>query len=381
MRVLYITLFHSGDINGGYTFCSATINAFQDIIGRKNLDIVTSELDNTDWQSRVVYKMPHYDTGVQKIINLVTGNITQISDKDINIVLQLIEKNRYNLVVFGNSETGKLIRKVKEKTNVKTMTWYHDIIADVICRKIHEQFNPVKYLMWLAERNAEKQDVKFTDIHCVLHGRDAGLMKKYWGIDPEIIIPIGIQDNYKTDAIVMAVDVKEPLKLLFVGSYGWKVNVEAAEWFCLEVMSKLTKYDIEFQIAGFGMERIAEESFIQNSTNVKILGTVEDLSKIYANADVVVEPILHGSGMKVKTAEALMFGKEIIGTTEALVGYDELQVKVCNTHDEFIERIIKYYKNRPEKFIPANRKAYQDNYSVEAINNKLRSVMENLGLD
>ena len=33
-------------------------------------------------------------------------------------------------------------------------------------------------------------------------------------------------------------------------------------------------------------------------------------------------PIFEGSGMKLKTCEALMFGKNIIGTPEAFAGYD-----------------------------------------------------------
>lgn len=36
----------------------------------------------------------------------------------------------------------------------------------------------------------------------------------------------------------------------------------------------------------------------------------------------MVMPIFSGSGMKVKTAEALMYGKFLIGTKEAFEGYE-----------------------------------------------------------
>lgn len=40
------------------------------------------------------------------------------------------------------------------------------------------------------------------------------------------------------------------------------------------------------------------------------------------NADFLIAPIFEGSGMKLKTAEALMYGKTVFGTTEAFEGYD-----------------------------------------------------------
>lgn len=75
--------------------------------------------------------------------------------------------------------------------------------------------------------------------------------------------------------------------------------------------------------------------------------------------------------MKVKTAEALMHGKEVIGTQEALVGYDELSDKVCETAEDFISTIIRYTTNRPARFVPLNRLAYEENYSIKGIENKL----------
>lgn len=141
-------------------------------------------------------------------------------------------------------------------------------------------------------------------------------------------------------------------------------------------MAELVDYNVEFNIAGYQMEKILEDGWVAKYKNVKVLGTVDDLAETYRNVDVVVEPILTGSGMKVKTAEALMHGKEIIGTEEALVGYEELKGQVCLNAGEFIKKILYYYENRPERFVPANRKAYERNYSIKGIENKLRDAIK-----
>ena len=161
-----------------------------------------------------------------------------------------------------------------------------------------------------------------------------------------------------------------------MGAYNWAVNVEAVKWFCENVMSKLGEYNVVFNIAGFQMEKLLDDGWVKKYDNVKVLGTVDDLADTYKKADVVVEPIMTGSGMKVKTAEALMHGKEIIGTEEALVGYDELKDAVCLTDNDFIKKIVHFIECRPQKFVRKNREYYEKNYSIDGITKKLKDSIK-----
>lgn len=372
MKILYLILLYNGEINGGHTYRMATAKALKNLIGYENLDIVLSELDASDWGCNVVMRMKSYSSGKEKLRNLLEGNITQRSNKDIDEIVNLINKNQYDIVLFGSSETGKLISEVKRRCNVKTMTWYHDIVADVIERKKKTEFNLKMLPIWNTEKKAEGTDARLTDVPIVLHRRDAELLQKYWGRKTDVFIPIALEDKFVPYDYSAESEKNEKLQLLFVGAYNWSVNVEAAKWFCENVMSKLNDYAVQFNIAGFQMENLLKDGWVGQYKNVKVLGTVDDLAETYKKADVVVEPILTGSGMKVKTAEALMHGKEVIGTQEALVGYDELSDKVCETAEDFISTIIRYSTNRPARFVPLNRLAYEENYSIKGIENKLR---------
>lgn len=372
MKILYLILLYNGEINGGHTYRMATAKALKNLIGYENLDIVLSELDTSDWGCNVVMRMKSYSSGKEKLRNLLEGNITQRSNKDIDEIVNLINKNQYDIVLFGSSETGKLVSEVKRRCNVKTMTWYHDIVADVIERKKKTEFNLKMLPIWNTEKKAEGTDARLTDVPIVLHRRDAELLQKYWGRKTDVFIPIALEDKFVPYDYSAESEKNEKLQLLFVGAYNWSVNVEAAKWFCENVMSKLNDYAVQFNIAGFQMENLLKDGWVGQYKNVKVLGTVDDLAETYKKADVVVEPILTGSGMKVKTAEALMHGKEVIGTQEALVGYDELSDKVCETAEDFISTIIRYSTNRPARFVPLNRLAYEENYSIKGIENKLR---------
>ena len=382
MKILYLILLYNGEINGGHTYRMATAAALREVVGYENLDIVLSELDMSDWGCHVVMRMKSYGTAYEKLRNLIQGNISQRSNRDIDQIVDLINKNNYDVIFFGSSETGKLIQEVKMRcNNIKTVTWYHDIVADVIERKKKNEFNWKMLPVWNAEKRAEGMDANLTDIPIVLHQRDADLLFKYWGRRTETFIPIALEDKFNSNLVNSSENGSHTLQLLFVGAYNWSVNVEAVKWFCENVMTKLTGYDVRFNIAGFKMENLFKDGWVQNYSNVTVLGTVDDLASTYSQVDVVVGPILTGSGMKVKTAEALMHGKEVIGTEEALVGYEELKSQVCHSAEDFVDRIKEYCKEKPERFNPINRRAYEENYSVEGIRNRLREVLRGLEVE
>lgn len=78
-------------------------------------------------------------------------------------------------------------------------------------------------------------------------------------------------------------------------------------------------------VVGKNMEEIKEKASV--SENIVVEGTVEELGKYYAAADVMVVLIFMGGGMKVKAAEALMYGKTIFASKEALEGYEAVHVR------------------------------------------------------
>ena len=73
--------------------------------------------------------------------------------------------------------------------------------------------------------------------------------------------------------------------------------------------------------------------------------------------------------MKVKTCEALMYGRNILATSEAVEGYDIDMTKagaLCNTAKEFIEAIQRFSNIQVSRFNEYSRQSFLDKYSTES---------------
>ena len=103
--------------------------------------------------------------------------------------------------------------------------------------------------------------------------------------------------------------------------------------------------NVKLNIVGKGFETKKEE--YEHNRNVHVIGSVDDIDTYYYSHCAVVLPILYGAGMKVKTAEAMMFGRRIFSSNEALEGYEveEIQgITRCNTEIQFATAIKKKKK-------------------------------------
>ncbi len=63
--------------------------------------------------------------------------------------------------------------------------------------------------------------------------------------------------------------------------------------------------------------------------NVKLLGRIDRIEEFYDQIDVVINPVQFGTGLKIKNAESLRFGKLLITTTNGFNGMPEATRLAC----------------------------------------------------
>ena len=83
--------------------------------------------------------------------------------------------------------------------------------------------------------------------------------------------------------------------------------------------------------------------------------------------------------MKTKVGEAMMFGKKIYATKEALIGYELAPPNSyveCNSSKEFIVAINQLENSNLDKFQSASREAYLKLFSLDASKRRLKKAMD-----
>ncbi len=331
------------------------------IFGKENVYICMISNDEIA-ESEHISRFPTYKNRIQQIW-WILGLRVGYSLKTKRQIIQKINQERFDYIWFDRSTLGYFCKRVR--TKAEKIVFFHNVERQYIKNKIlHEN---IGYLVSCpAFLFNEQIAIKKADKIICLNNRDSELIDKLYGRKADSLLPISFEDAFNEKKVQYnEIYCDEEKSLLFVGSY-FQPNIEGIEWFINNVMSQLL--DVKLIIVGKGLEKKTEE---WENKNVQVVGTVQDVEGYYIRAGAVVLPIFYGDGMKVKTAEALMYGKVVFATKEALEGYEaegQSDIFECNTKEEFTNSIRKFYEEKREGSVSlSNRQLFLDKYENRAM--------------
>lgn len=128
------------------------------------------------------------------------------------------------------------------------------------------------------------------------------------------------------------------LRLLFVGS-GHSINIQGLERFVEFVLPQIRAAipNCELAIAGpAGHSRKWPDS-------VLVLGEIESISTAYSEAAIAINPVAFGTGLAVKTVEALSYGKPVVATVAGARGLGPefaSALSIAQNDNEFARMVI-----------------------------------------
>ncbi|MCC0177247.1 glycosyltransferase family 4 protein [Waterburya agarophytonicola K14] len=119
-------------------------------------------------------------------------------------------------------------------------------------------------------------------------------------------------------------------------------NRVGLEWFLHQVWSVIKPFNLELLIFGSVGEQFNE--YCGKDLQVKNMGMGMSQAEIYQAIDCAINPIFVGGGLKIKTLEAIAYGKPIVSTKEGAVGIGEAGnngIMLARDRAEFIEAFIR----------------------------------------
>jgi len=227
-----------------------------------------------------------------------------------------------------------------ERRRIRCLVDTHDILHD---RGM--QFGSAGYLHWLEISQAEETRLwnKF-DAVIAIQDEEAAMIHEM-APDPKMIVtPHGI--DYLLESANLNCTRKGDSNELVVGYIGSAnySNWHAINRFLIEAWPDLMELEfpqVKLLIAGkicswFRMQGKGLEGN-ELMQRVELAGEVPGLEDFYRRIDIAVNPVLFGTGLKIKNVEAMAFGKPLVTTPQGVAGMSPQAKRACIVAENLID--------------------------------------------
>jgi len=267
--------------------------------------------------------------------------------------------------------------------------WLMLLLKIVTRKKIFIRSNNIEYLrfksmgkwFWQMLYIYEKWTYRVADLVIFVSETDRQKAIYEFDLKPEntLLTPYGVESSRipSKKSSTQIAELKQQLgiksdekMILFFSTLSYFPNYEAVEFIADNIVPELRKienYSFKVIICGKGLPDHIKEK-INAIEEIIYTGFVEDIDLYIDAADIMINPLLSGGGVKTKAIDTLARNQRVISTKNGAEGIDPMvcgdNLIICEDHNwqEFAASIISW--SNKEKSIPAT---FYSTYSWKGI--------------
>ncbi|TVR15930.1 MAG: glycosyltransferase [Balneolaceae bacterium] len=291
------------------------------------------------------------------------------SIKKQRLLKEQIQKNIYDGVLLNYTVYSHLFDLFDD--NVIKIIDTHDRLSDRYTLFLEEGVEPV---IWKSISSAdEKKSLSKADVILAITQKEAEYFRELIKVSKPDILTVTHLSPY--DEVPLSAG-RSGKTIITVGGKS-EINLNGLNWFLDKVWRHITKKfnDAELLVAGSLCEQ--SSAFVYNE-NVTLLGRFDSTHEVYDKAGLCVNPIQFGTGLKIKTIEALSSGKKIITTKEGASGLERFIGKglvMSDSPEEWVREISSHFECEENTAdFKETLKAEVHKYNEEAFRNIYKAV-------
>lgn len=360
-RALFISFqdFHNV-YNGGSQANRRNVEVAKQLLGNENVDCY---FVNDSTKKRTLLSM------LYAVVLFPFGYFNGLTPRKVKEIVAM--SMPYDYVFINTSVFGIISKKLKVSGyKGKVINFFHNVESKYYESRVSKRL-PLRQLIINCAAKNDRYSLTYSDISIGLCERDNRMMNTIYDMSFDFLAPITFADKCQNMSFCRTVMTAPRPKCYFIGS-NFPANSEGLLWFVRHVLPHV---DIDFQIIGKDMDLLKKSN--DCLSGITVHSNVPDLAPYFIEADFMIFPIFEGSGMKVKTCEALMYGKNILGTTETFEGYSlntDSVGRLCNTAQQYIDAINEYCATPVPRFNAYSRRIFEQNYSEAAALDIFRKI-------
>ncbi|HRT14228.1 MAG TPA: glycosyltransferase family 4 protein [Bacteroidales bacterium] len=349
---------------------------------------VNSKDLDADYYKKTKFETVFINTGTNlfKIFKTMLFNrsyyISRFYSKELEKKLvEIFSKETFDIVQLESIFVTPYIPIIKRHSKAKIILRTHNIEHKIWQRRTAQQSSIFKKLIFtsLTKKLKKVELSTFNHIHgyMPISSHDFEYFHSKFPNIPATTIPFGVDlQNYKPEDYIPS----DNPSLFHLGSLDWQPNLEGIQWFLDEIWYEIVEHfpNLTFTIAGRHIpQSIADKGY----PNVNVVGEIENVNEFMLSHDIMIVPILAGSGIRVKIIEGMALGKTIITTP---IGAEGLEIEhgknifIASNAEEFIAA-LQQCLNTPDicKIIGENARNFvMLKHNNEVITKKIESFYE-----
>ncbi|MFT6001955.1 MAG: glycosyltransferase involved in cell wall biosynthesis [Flavobacteriales bacterium] len=313
---------------------------------------------------------PSFFQAIRSLFTDESYNLNRFVNKEvIEKLTEIVENKHYDFIQFESIYTGQFISFLKPHSqatfilnapNVEFNLWKQHASKATFIKKWY--FNSLS-------KRLKKQEISIWNqmdgIICITKEIKETIEKNKIQV-PTLVLPfkLDLKEYNRTNT-----NNNSP-SFFHIGAMDWEPNSEGINWFITHIWNSISS-PTKLHLAGKGMKN---EDYKMDS--VQVHGFVDNALDFINSYDIMIVPLLTGSGMRIKIIEAMALGKCVISTKKGAEGInytDHINIWIANTPDEFKTVINQFIEDKKlaGQIGSAARKLVEEEYNSNNLDEEL----------
>jgi len=258
-------------------------------------------------------------------------------------IQRLADRVDFDIVQIEHGSMGMYLEALPARLRKRAVWVLHDIDFDKFMRIAHiERRKDTKMRAWIHAmmmRRWQPHFASFFGLCVTMSEADRRLLLSANRSLRVEVSPNGVDTNHYRPLP----DEGDTAEMLFIGNMGYQPNVDAAVYFCHEVLPLIRRRVADAKLWIVGISPGASVRRLEGN-GVFVTGGVPDVVPYYMRSKVCVVPLRAGSGTRLKILEAMALGRVVVSTSMGCEGLDVVDgehILIADDSKLFAEQIVK----------------------------------------
>jgi glycosyltransferase involved in cell wall biosynthesis len=218
----------------------------------------------------------------------------------------------------------------------------HNCLSALARQVSHEQSGAFRRAIYEREASRlsklERQVCSRMDITLACSNEDAQAFRNLGADGRFVIAPNGVDTTFFSPSK----SPEEPGNVVFTGAMNYYPNEQGALHFCKNILPLLDGCSPAVRVYLVGKSPGSAVRSLHDGVSTIVTGRVDDVRPYVDRSQVVVVPLLHGSGTRLKILEAFSMGKAVVSTSQGAEGIpavDGEQILLADDPAEFAAKV------------------------------------------